>query len=135
MNSYKLLIVLLFNGLMIISNNLFSQNIDIDKLPLFYNEVYGESEYELSSDITIIYTEYLSRISFIKQGFEKNESYPLLSTVGRKDKYNANLKYDLTDFDLNLFNPLKYHFNYNKSINQFYRIDNTDFLLMIKSTN
>ena len=73
------------------------------------------------------------RISFINQVFENNETYPLLSTVGRKNKYNPNLKYDL--IDINSFNPLMYQFNYSKSINQFFRIDNTDVLIMIKSTN
>ena len=133
MNYRLLLIVVLLNVSTLFNNNVFSQNVDVNKLPFFFEQVHLGSEYKLTPEIEVIYTEYLSRISFINQVFENNETYPLLSTVGRKNKYNPNLKYDL--IDINSFNPLMYQFNYSKSINQFFRIDNTDVLIMIKSTN
>lgn len=133
MNYRLLLIVVLLNVSTLFNNNVFSQNVDVNKLPFFFEQVHLGSEYKLTPEIEILYTNYLSRIVILTKENDDSEKYPLLSNVSRVNKYNANLKYEF--IDLISFNPLMYHFDYSKNINQFFRIDNTDFIIMIKSIN
>ena len=107
--------------------------VDLTKLTVFYTEVYLNSEYKLNPEIEKVTMEKLNRVVFIVKPYEERENYKLISSVPKKNKYNSSLNYDLTNFQLEEFNPLKYNFQFYENYNQFFRIDNTDYLLMIKS--
>ncbi|MCX7745112.1 MAG: hypothetical protein N2167_11160 [Flavobacteriales bacterium] len=73
----------------------------------------------------------VNRIEYLYEPYQVGEKYPKLSTIPLNNKYNPALTRD-ENFDLNTFNPLKYQLNfYSKNI-QVYRIDNTEYLLIIK---
>lgn len=127
----KILFVLLLMSI----NNSYSQKIDENKLPALYNEVYSNSPYVLTPSVEKKYKGYLNRVSFIVEKKKSNEQYVLLSSVSHKDKYNPNLNYDLDNFKIEDFNPFKYHFNFNSTEDQIFRVDSTDFLLLIKGFN
>lgn len=61
-----------------------------------------------------------------------NEKYKSLSEVGLFDSYNKNLKFDET-YNKQTFNPLKYNIEYHGRGSRIYRIDNTDYFIIIKS--
>ncbi len=135
----------IFFGVLVFSANLsFSQTdlredntlkVDVKNLAKFHNEVYGNSEYVLTPEREKLYLQQLDKVIFIKQPFVENENYKLLSSVLKMDKYNPNLNYDVSNFNYQLFNPLKYNFNYYIKVNQFFRVDNTDYVIMINSAN
>ncbi|WP_460218350.1 hypothetical protein [Psychroserpens sp. MEBiC05023] len=56
----------------------------------------------------------------------------LLSEVPLMDYYVDNLQRD-TNFNPQNFNPLKYLFNYNSYGSHMYRVDNTNYFIIIKS--
>jgi hypothetical protein len=58
----------------------------------------------------------------------------LLSTVGLFNNYNKELKRDQS-FDINTFNPLKYNLEFFKVGSAIYRIDNTQYYIVIKAQN
>lgn len=135
---------ILFVVLILNTNLSFSQSevkvdntlkVDVKNLAKFHNEVYGNSEYVLTPEREKLYLQQLDKVIFIKQPFAENENYKLLSSVLKMDKYNSNLNYDVSNFNYQLFNPLKYNFNYYIKVNQFFRVDNTDYVIMINSAN
>lgn len=62
---------------------------------------------------------------------EKSAYMPLLSSVPLFTNYNSALKRD-RNFDKNKFNPLTYQFHFHGFGSAMYRIDNTDFVVIIK---
>ena len=61
---------------------------------------------------------------------EKIEKYQKLSSIQLFNKYNESLKRDL-EFNIETFNVLKYDLNFFSSHRKVYRIDNTDWLIII----
>lgn len=59
------------------------------------------------------------------------KKFDLLSSIGLSNKYNLNLKRDLTVTDKYLFNPLKYNLPMHARNKLIYRVDNTDYILTI----
>ncbi len=62
---------------------------------------------------------------------EKSPYMPLLSTVPLFTNYNSKLERDVY-FDKNDFNPLKYQFHFHGFGTAMYRIDNTNYVVIIK---
>jgi len=62
------------------------------------------------------------------------KKFELLSTLGINNKYNKNLIID-TYYNPNTFNPLKYKFPLSSNSRKMYRIDNTDYIISIKTLN
>jgi hypothetical protein len=62
---------------------------------------------------------------------EKSAYLPLLSTVALFTTYNSALKRDV-NFDKNTFNPLKYQFHFHGFGTSMYRVDNTNYIVIIK---
>lgn len=60
-----------------------------------------------------------------------SKDYKLLSQVPLFDKYNASLKREI--FNSSKFNPLKYSFDFYTKQTQVFRVDNTDYYVVIKS--
>ena len=70
------------------------------------------------------------RIQYITQPYQSDEKYPKLSEIDLLNKKNPNLERD-SSFDPDTFNPLKYNFNFTSSGKQLYRVDETDYLILI----
>lgn len=78
------------------------------------------------------FTELLeNRLSVVKIPVNPKEDYVKLSTVPLLNKYNPALTRDAA-FDPATFNPLKYNLNFFSTKAEVYRIDNTDYIIMIK---
>lgn len=58
----------------------------------------------------------------------------LLSKVSLQNNYNPDLKRDQA-FDINTFNPLKYNLEFFKVGSVIYKIDNTEYYIVIKAQN
>ncbi|MBC7694236.1 MAG: hypothetical protein H7141_02190 [Burkholderiales bacterium] len=71
-----------------------------------------------------------NRIKIIESAAFAEEKYVKLSTIELLNKYNPDLKRDLT-YDPITFNPLKYNLNFFSTKPEVYRIDNTDYLIVI----
>lgn len=128
----------LFIFLLVFSSTLHSQvieklQIQIADIDNKINEVYQSEISNLDTE-RINFIKYLlsHRISFYVEKNTPHDKYIKLSQVALFNKYNAELKRDL-NFDPNTFNPLKYNFNFYSQHTQVYRIDNTDYTIVIES--
>lgn len=125
----------------LLSNLSFSQvendsiQINPSLLEKFFDEVQNGSGYKYDSEYKRIYLEQLSRIEFIYSPYVENQHQPKLSTIERITKYNPNLNFDLTNFNPNEFNFIKYGFNFYASYDQFIRVDNNDYIIHILPKN
>jgi hypothetical protein len=106
---------------------------DIDKR---ISEVYGnqtEQIFKNDPERLIKLNDLLeNRVSIITSQKSGNDKYPKLSSVALLNKYNPDLKRDDV-FDASTFNVLKYDLNFFTNTSSIYRIDNTDFLIVIKA--
>ncbi len=98
-------------------------------------EVYGDKTQEIAQNdperIKLLNDLLDNRIKIIESPIVGEDKYTKLSNVPLLNKYNTNLKRDLT-FDPANFNPLKYSMNFFTSEAQIYRVDNTDYLIVIQ---
>lgn len=102
------------------------------KAATFALEVYQDvTEYQTSTYL-LEYSERIQRVSVVNVGSEAS-NYPSLETVGLRDKYNPNLKIDKEGFDPLYFNPIKYHFEFNNTEVQKFRIGNSGYIVVIDS--
>jgi hypothetical protein len=62
---------------------------------------------------------------------DHKKPYPLLSEVSLFNAFVSNLKRDQF-FDPTTFNPLKYNFPFHRKGYQYYRVDKTDYFILIK---
>ena len=72
-----------------------------------------------------------NRIKIVVSPVVGEDKYTKLSSVELLNKYNLNLKRD-EGFDPNNFNALKYNMNFFNSQAVVYRVDNTDYIIVIK---
>ena len=56
----------------------------------------------------------------------------LLSSVHLKNKCNPNLTYDGLNFNIDTFNPFKYHFSFYSTQTAYFRVDGTNYIIEIK---
>lgn len=98
-------------------------------------EVYGDKTQEIVQNdperIKLLNDLLDNRIKIIESPIVGEDKYTKLSSVPLLNKYNTNLERDLT-FDPANFNPLKYSMNFFTSEVQIYRVDNTDYLIVIQ---
>ena len=98
-------------------------------------EVYGDKYQEISTNdperIKLLSDLLENRIKIVEVSSVGEDKYPKLSSVSLLNKYNPNLTRDVA-FDMNTFNPLKYNLNFFSTKTEVYRIDNTDYLLVIQ---
>jgi len=126
--SMKKLLLLIF-----ISNSLlaFSQLSSHQKI----NEVYGNEFFNDKQDIFDFFVNVLdNRISFSEEVYFQTEKYEKISEVGVVNKLNTNiLPFNSETFTLNSFNPIRYQLDfYQSKLTKVYRIDNTNYLLIIR---
>ena len=109
-----------------------SPKINPELIDQFFNEVHKGSPYKMSEDRKKAYLEQLSRFSFVYSPYVENKNHPLLSSIERKDKYNNSMDYSLERFKPEEFNFIKYGFNFYLPSSQMIRVDEQDYLIIIK---
>lgn len=118
---------------------IFDSNVDaplngIEKEML--TDVYGETLHKNVLDnpqrLKSIKNILRNRVEILKMSHYPKD-YKLLSKVPLFDKYNSSLKREV--FSKSTFNPLKYNFDFYAKQTQVFRVDNTNFYIIIKSQN
>ena len=71
-----------------------------------------------------------NRVDIYQENVKDVSTIPLLSNVPIFDIYNSKLRRPI--FKRNDFNPLLYNFNFFSKTRQIYRVDNTNYLIVIK---
>lgn len=71
-----------------------------------------------------------NRVYIYQENVKDVSTIPLLSNVPIFDIYNSKLRRPI--FKRNDFNPLLYNFNFFSKTRQIYRVDNTNYLIVIK---
>ncbi|KIX22382.1 hypothetical protein SY27_00545 [Flavobacterium sp. 316] len=100
-------------------------------------EVYAnhyESEYLNNIHRKKSVNKLIERIQFVQTPKEKDEKIVWLSSVPLFNKFNKSLKRD-SSFDINTFNIFKYNLDFFTSGTVVYRIDGTDWKIVINSQN
>lgn len=73
----------------------------------------------------------LARVEIKPEPYQANEPYIRLSTIGLRNKCNPNMQRDEANFDPNNFNPLKYFLMFKDGATTTYRVDNTNYVIVI----
>ncbi len=125
---------LFFTCLMLIGISSFKAQQINDKI----QEVYGNKYHELVID-NPQHFEFLkdivsNRVKIIESNYDVKEKYPKLSEVALLNKYNPDLTREAVFDPLN-FNPLKYDMVFSSKLPIVYRVDNTNYLIMIQPLN
>lgn len=108
----------------------FSQNIDLKAKEVFKNCAdYAGNEY------LPVYKSWLERIEVKQLAYSSTENYTQLSSVSLRNKCNSELSYSDSSYDQVSFNPLKFLLDFETNSLLTYRIDNTDYLLIIHPLN
>ncbi|MFD0962671.1 hypothetical protein [Pseudofulvibacter geojedonensis] len=99
----------------------------------YINEVFLNQANELVYQNPVRYSaiqSFFNRYFILEKVPVANEKIPKLSKVKINDKYNSYLQHD-TDFNALEFNPLKYQLDFFPNTKKMYRIDNTNFVIII----
>ena len=98
-------------------------------------EVYGVKTQEMVTNdperLALLIDLLENRIKIVESVIGSNEKYPKLSEVAIVNKYNPSLTRDVV-FDPLTFNPLKYNLNILPVTPAVYRVDNTNYLIVIQ---
>lgn len=127
---FKKLIVVLS---VLLFNTSFSQttaksNPDMEQR--FIEEVFGTNITKDSQHYKNLLILLRERVLFSNVSLEQNEKFPKLSQQPLFNKYNTEITRDI-NFDQSSFNILKYDLNFFSPYTKVYRIDNTDWLIII----
>lgn len=99
------------------------------------SEVFGQEAEEWKSkapDHIKFFERLLSeRISYRQEPYVPGEKYTKLSSIELEHKVNPNLKRDET-FNPETFNPLKYRLNFYSKVTEMYRVDGTNYIIVIQ---
>lgn len=101
-------------------------------------EVYGDKTQELvinePSRLDFLNDLLDNRIKILESPLTENDKYTKLSTAPLVNKFNRALTRDVA-YNPNTFNPLKYDLKFSSKNAEIYRIDNTDYLIVIQPQN
>jgi len=73
----------------------------------------------------------LSRIQIKSQPYFPSEGFPRLSTTILRNKCDASMQRDEANFNPDTFNPLKYFLNFTPGTSTTYRVDNTNYIIVV----
>ena len=111
----------------------FNNTVLAAKAALFTNEVTGSyTQYATAGHISTN-AQLLSRVEIKTQTIQANETFKKLSQLQVIDKYVPTLVNDAGNFNPNNFNPLKYFMNFTAGVTTTYRVDNTNYVIVIHS--
>ena len=123
---YKILLIFL-----LLSSTLFAQYTIKEKI----TEVYGKIDGDFFQGNTELYANFYKllneRTKIEVMEYKSDEKFPKVSSFEILNKYNASLKHE--DFQsIESFNPLKYKLEFFSKNTKVYRIDNTNYILIIE---
>lgn len=101
------------------------------KAQAFTNEVFINCPVFTDSVYVASNAEIISRIEVAIEPYQSTESYKLLSTVLFKNKCNPALTRDELNFNPTNFNPLKYFLNWYPNTVTKYRVDNSNYVIVV----
>ncbi len=110
-------------------------NITDQTVKKYAKEVFGTTETYQSKEHLQLYKEKLQRIEIKKldQLSINNSDLKILSSVRLLNKY-ANISYDnKTNFKPNNFNALKYAFDFNNKKDQYFLVNGTNYIIILKA--
>lgn len=96
----------------------------------FIGEVFGANIAKDSQHYKNLLILLRERVLFSNVALDQSEKFPKLSQQPLFNKYNGEIKRDV-NFDQSSFNVLKYDLNFFSPHTKVYRIDNTDWLIII----
>ena len=106
-------------------------NLEIQKLKHVYGNKLKKYVLDKPSRVNDIKHIFRNRVIIQYEKVKDISNYPLLSTISVFDAFNDLIVPPL--FDKDTFNPLIFNFNFNSKRRLIYRVDNTNFLIIIKS--
>lgn len=106
-------------------------NLETHKLKYVYGINLKKYVLDKPSRVLDIKHIFRNRIVILNEDIKDIANYPLLSTVSVFDVFNNLIETPL--FNKETFNPLIYNFNFNSKSRLIYRVDNTNYLIVIKS--
>ncbi|WP_118974455.1 hypothetical protein [Taibaiella koreensis] len=104
---------------------------DLVKAKAYADEVFANCTIFAGPSYIPDYAEIISRISVITEPQAAQESYSRLSTVMLKNKCNPQMTRDESNFSPSHFNPLKYFLNYYPKVDTKYRVDNSNYVILV----
>ena len=118
-----------------LSAHVYAQQAQVEPVNPKIIEVFADKTQELvlnNPDRLALYNDFLdNRIKVIESPKSGNDKFIKLSSVPLMNKYNTTLTRDLV-FDPNNFNALKYALDILPKSPMIYRVDNTDYLIVIQ---
>jgi len=120
-----------------LSLNGFAQNAAITnvtvtpKVEAFAKEIFKNSPNYITPEMLSILQEHYNRVEIKQEPFTAGENYTPLSKTYFINKYNPDLKKDDTNFNPATFNPLKYALNFDARADMVYRVDNTNYIILV----
>jgi hypothetical protein len=138
--NFKLHLIVSFFILLGFNHNLTAQenkkhekDINFKNIAKLYYEVnQGFKDYPLNEERKAIYVDRLKRTKYCFLEDLADQQLQKISSITVFNKLNPTLKQDLFIEDINDFNPLKYNFSYYKNKDQFFLIDQTNYVVIIK---
>ena len=106
-------------------------NLEIQKLEYVYGDKLKKYVLDKPSIVNDIKHIFRNRIFIGRKSLTPRVKYPLLSSVNLFNIYNKNLI--RPPFDKETFNPFIYNFNFGSKSELIYRVDNSDYIIIIKS--
>jgi len=95
-------------------------------------EIYGTQFFNNKPELHQQFVRLLEeRVEYKHEPISTDEKYPTVTQAGLNNKYNSNLTGQINSFSPNTFNPLRYRLNFFDKKKNVYRIDGTDYLLVI----
>jgi len=101
------------------------------KTRTYANEVFQNCMMYATDQYIPTYEECMSRVEVKKADKAASQAFPALSTVSIKEKCNNSLLNEPKKFTVEQFNPLKYFFDFYSKKEITYRIDNSDYIVII----
>ncbi len=104
----------------------------VAKAQTYAHEVYKDYAMYMTPAHMLYYQEWLSRVEIKTIPVTASETFTLLSNVGLKDKYNPALQRDnAQNFNPATFNPFKYFLEFETKTDKTYRIDQTNYVVIV----
>jgi hypothetical protein len=95
-------------------------------------EVYKNCSQYAGDEYIPTYASWLSRVEIQARPLSEGANYALLSSVLLKNKCNGALERDTPKtFNPETFNPLKYFFEFHSDQDKIYRVDGTNYIIII----
>lgn len=102
------------------------------KIQSFAQDIYKNYPSYITPTLLSVFEEHYSRLELKQVPFTSNENYFLLSKTILINKYNPDLKRESgQSFAPASFNPLKYGLDFDAKEDKYYRIDDTDYIILV----